>query len=153
MNINNAGGVSTFSGAIHGPGSIVKNGASLQFLSGDNSYTGRTTVNEGTLVLSSATSTSYTANPGGTLTLGFGNFCFSSLNAAGGTIHYNYPVIVGGFFYGAGTHDIANVTSFTAPPSARASLHAQFPTFAPTAAAHRQRRRLEWRLQHLCGID
>jgi len=38
------------------PGGIVKNGASIQFLSGDNSYTGRTTVNEGTLILSSGTS-------------------------------------------------------------------------------------------------
>jgi autotransporter-associated beta strand protein len=111
--IINGSGISPYSGAIRGSGSIIKDGPAIQFLNGENTYTGRTTVNGGTLILASGTSTSYTANNGSTLTLAFGDFGFSSLNAnPGGIIHYNYPVIIGGFFHGAGNHDISGVTSF-----------------------------------------
>ncbi len=113
LTINGVGGIATYAGAIHGTGGIHKSGGSIQFLTGDNTWLGPTTVDGGTLVLPTATSTSYTVNSGGILTLGFANLDFSSLHAnPGSVIHYNSPILVGGYLYGGGTHDIAGVTSF-----------------------------------------
>lgn len=58
------------SGNIFGSGSVTKTGAGTQILSGNNSYSGGTTVQAGTLVLSGAnTSTGDTTVTGGTLQL------------------------------------------------------------------------------------
>ena len=113
MNINGASGLAFYYGDISGSGSVVKSGGSTQTLAGANTYTGSTTVNGGTLVLDSATSSSYTANSGGTLRIPFGNFVFTSLRAnAGGTIVYDVSRVVGGFLRGTGTHNISSVRTF-----------------------------------------
>ena len=58
----------TYNGAMSGTGSFEKSGTGTVTLSGMNSYSGATTVNNGTLALSSSlTSSAVTINSGGTL--------------------------------------------------------------------------------------
>lgn len=52
LTINKTAGSNDFTGAINGTGQIVKTGAGTSILSGHNTYTGLTTVSNGTLVLS-----------------------------------------------------------------------------------------------------
>jgi autotransporter-associated beta strand protein len=54
LTVATSAGNATFSGRISGTGSLVKDGAGTQVLSGNNTYTGTTTVNSGTLQASSA---------------------------------------------------------------------------------------------------
>jgi len=58
LTVGAASGTTTFAGSIGGAGNLIKDGASTQVLSGTNDYTGTTTVNGGTLLLDSETSTS-----------------------------------------------------------------------------------------------
>jgi autotransporter-associated beta strand protein len=111
--ISGTGASATYAGSISGSGGITKNGPSAQTLAGQNTYSGPTTVNGGTLVLGSGSSASYTANGPGHINLEFGDLGHSALRVAGGgTIQYP-PVVFGGFIRGAqGTHDLKAVTSF-----------------------------------------
>lgn len=75
----------------NGSGGVAKNGAGTWTLSGANSYTGGTTVSNGTLQLSGSgtlgpTSGSLTVN-GGTLNLGGTNQTVGALNGSGGAIN------------------------------------------------------------------
>ncbi|MFN5244461.1 MAG: beta strand repeat-containing protein, partial [Novosphingobium sp.] len=71
LTVGTASGSTTFTGSIGGAGNLIKDGASTQVLSGTNDYTGTTTVNGGTLLLDSETSTSVLSNLSA-LTLGGG---------------------------------------------------------------------------------
>ncbi len=61
-------GGTTFSGAIHGSGNLVKDGTGTFTLSGNNSYTGTTTINDGSLQIGAGSTTG---------TLGTGNIILS----------------------------------------------------------------------------
>jgi autotransporter-associated beta strand protein/T5SS/PEP-CTERM-associated repeat protein len=113
LTINGATGNATYGGAISGNGGIVKSGGSTQTLAGQNTYTGPTIVNGGSLILKNGSSFAYTANGPGQLTLQFADLGRSSLRVAGGgTIHYP-PLVIGGVLRGGnGTHDITAVASF-----------------------------------------
>jgi autotransporter-associated beta strand protein len=54
LTVATSAGNATFSGRISGTGSLVKDGAGTQVLSGNNTYTGTTTVNSGTLQANAA---------------------------------------------------------------------------------------------------
>jgi fibronectin-binding autotransporter adhesin len=54
MTINGGSGKMTFSGAISGPGSLLKTGASTQVLAGTNTYGGSTSITGGALVIAAS---------------------------------------------------------------------------------------------------
>ncbi|QDB99456.1 autotransporter-associated beta strand repeat-containing protein [Mesorhizobium sp. 8] len=82
-------GENTIASNIGDSGRIVANGAGTWVLSGDNSYTGGTTVESGTLRAGSATAfnqlSSLTVN-GGTFDLGSYDYSFTRLDGTGGTV-------------------------------------------------------------------
>jgi fibronectin-binding autotransporter adhesin len=82
-------GVNTISGDLTGTGSVSINGAGTWVLSGNNSYTGTTTVTSGTLQAGSSTAfnslSSATVN-GGELDLGGFDTSFTRLDGTGGTV-------------------------------------------------------------------
>ena len=111
--ISGTGASATYTGSIAGSGGITKNGPSTQTLSGQNTYLGPTTVNEGTLVLTNSSSSSYTVNGSGRLQFGSGYFGHSSLRVSGGGTMRYPATVVGGFVRGSdGLHDIKEVASF-----------------------------------------
>src|SRR5208282_572531 len=89
LTINNTGS-NVYSGIIQGTGSLTKIGAGVLTLSGNNSYTGGTTVVAGTLRAGSAggfvSNTAYTVI-GGTLDLNNFKLTMSSLNGTGGVVN------------------------------------------------------------------
>ena len=88
LTVNNTG-TDVYSGLIQGTGSLSKLGPGTLTLSGNNSYTGGTTVVAGTLRAGSPggfpNNTAYTVN-GGTLDLNSFNLTMSSINGAGGIV-------------------------------------------------------------------
>lgn len=54
LTINGAGGAASFGGTITGPGSVLKTGGLAQTLARDNSFSGRTVINGGSIVLGHA---------------------------------------------------------------------------------------------------
>lgn len=106
----NASRPTTFSGAIVGPGSIVKNGGLTESLLGANTYTGSTTINDGKLITSTASTGGgdYITSEGTTLgvkSTGAGNsLAMSSLGFGNGAMEFDFA----GF---APTVAIANVTT------------------------------------------
>ncbi|MBZ9709428.1 autotransporter-associated beta strand repeat-containing protein [Mesorhizobium sp. ESP7-2] len=83
------GGVNTISSNITGSGSIAMNGAGTWVLSGNNSYTGTTTVTAGTLVAGGATAFNQLSGAtvdGGMLDLGGFDYGFTKLEGAGGQV-------------------------------------------------------------------
>ena len=82
-------GENTIASNISDSGRVVANGAGTWVLSGDNSYTGGTTVESGTLRAGSATAfnqlSSLTVN-GGTFDLGSYDYSFTRLDGTGGTV-------------------------------------------------------------------
>ena len=69
VTITNAGDTLSINGKIDGPGPLNKNGAGTLVLGGDNTYTGGTIVNAGTVVIKSAASL---GDSGGSLTFAGG---------------------------------------------------------------------------------
>ena len=59
-----------FEGAISGVGTLIKDDASTQVLSGANTYVGLTNVNAGTLIIASDTALGSTASPGSVTNVG-----------------------------------------------------------------------------------
>jgi autotransporter-associated beta strand protein len=82
-----------FSGVLYDAGSVTKTGSGTQILSGNNTYSGGTTVNAGTLVLSGAnTFTGDTTVTGGTLRLTHADALQNSTlvtSSSGGFIDFN----------------------------------------------------------------
>ncbi len=96
-----------FQNSISGTGSLVKNGAGGLGLFGTQSYTGTTTVNGGTLQISSDMSSSeIIVNSGATLSIQ-GNVSINDLTInAGGTVQQNgFTLTVNGDINTAGTYD------------------------------------------------
>src|SRR5262249_20323538 len=68
MGVDHSTDVLTLSGVISGPGGLTKVGPGIELLSRNNSYTGTTTVDDGTLVIDgSQTGSAVTVDSGGTL--------------------------------------------------------------------------------------
>ena len=111
----NSSAPQTFSGAISGGGGLTQNGGSMLTLTGNNTYTGPTTVSSGTLLVEgNNASTLFTVNSGSSLqfnaavvTLGYGSIGAPS----GGTVQYSNATINGGFLRGPGTHSTLPGTS------------------------------------------
>ncbi len=57
----------TYSGVISGSGALTKAGSGVLALSGSNTYSGRTTINQGELVVNGSLASPVTVNSGGTL--------------------------------------------------------------------------------------
>jgi mucin-19 len=74
--VDTTGGPVTLSGQLSGPGRLTKLGKNTLTLSGDNSYTGGTTISAGTLRLGSAGA----IGSSGTITFGGGTLQFSDSN-------------------------------------------------------------------------
>jgi fibronectin-binding autotransporter adhesin len=55
LTVGTSSGSTNFAGSIQGTGALIKDGASTQTLSGNNSYTGGTTISAGTITAGSAT--------------------------------------------------------------------------------------------------
>ena len=101
ITVNNAtfdvddGDTLTISGGIAGSGGVTKNGAGTLVLSGDNSFTGATTVNTGTLQATAAnalgSTSSVVVNTGGSLLVTAGNSInnTASVTLGGGTLSMN----------------------------------------------------------------
>jgi autotransporter-associated beta strand protein len=110
LTINGSTGSGLYAGSIDGTGSLVKSNGSSQTLNGALSYTGSTTVNGGTLLMTANASRSFTVD-GGTLQVPYADLGTKSFKAnPGGAILYQNATISGGFLRGAGSHDIGAVT-------------------------------------------
>ena len=72
----NRSDASTYSGVISGSGALTKQGAGTLTLSGNNSYTGGTTISDGVLALGSANA----AGASGTISFGGGTLQYSASN-------------------------------------------------------------------------
>jgi len=100
----------TYAGQINGTTSLIKTGAGILTLSGNNTYTGDTTVNDGTLTLSGTTSfTGNTTVNGGTLNL-FGTTTYTGdTTINGGTVTLIGPTsYAGDTTVNGGTFDVDN---------------------------------------------
>ena len=82
-------GLQSYSGNISGSGSLTKTGIGILTLSGSNIYAGHTTVNLGTLAVtsplslpSSGTTSTLTVNSGATLTLNVGTLAWAASNVS-----------------------------------------------------------------------
>ena len=99
MGNNNAN--TTFSGILEGPGSLTKIGSGTLTLTSSNTYTGPTTVTQGTLVVDGRLSSSAVSVNGGTLG-GTGYLSSITVNAGGtlapgdslGTLHVTSSLIL-----------------------------------------------------------
>jgi autotransporter-associated beta strand protein len=107
LTIGNSSGP-TFSGIIQGDGSLVKSGTGTQILSGDNTFTGTTTVTAGTLQLGNGGTTGSVA--GGLAVSGAGSLAISrsdnlslgiSISGTGGLIKSGVGTLT---ITGANTH-------------------------------------------------
>ncbi len=86
LTLSPSGGSTTFSGTIQGSGSLsaislVINGSGTQVLAGRNTYTGPTTINQGTLLVNGLLASPVTVNSGGMLG---GSGSLSSVTVASG---------------------------------------------------------------------
>ncbi|TPM87911.1 autotransporter-associated beta strand repeat-containing protein, partial [Mesorhizobium sp. B2-1-5] len=106
----------TWSGVISGTGTMVKSGTGTLFLSGNNTYTGATIVDAGTLVANgSILFSSLTVNAGATLG---GTGSVGSATLAGGTLSPGNSIgtinIIGNLAFGAGSVYAVEVSGSTA---------------------------------------
>lgn len=81
----NQEGDTEFAGSISGDGSLIKEGEGTLNLTGDNTYTGPTDVNEGILAVNGSVTSDVTVNDGGTLG-GNGTITGSTAITAGGKV-------------------------------------------------------------------
>lgn len=115
-----AGYASTFSNDISGTAGLIKLGAGSLALTGNNSYTGNTHLNGGTLIAYQQANLGNTTNAlrfnGGTLKFG-ANFMLTRdllLGAKGGTLHLNgYDHLQGSQISGSGRFNVTGGGSFT----------------------------------------
>lgn len=100
----------SYGGNIDGDGSVTKTGVGTQALAGHNSFTGKVTVQGGTLTMASSAASEYEVNAFGTLRLGERNLGLAVVQAnAGGQVVYTSTTLNGGQLIGPGGHDIGAV--------------------------------------------
>ncbi len=79
-----------FAGIISGSGSLVKEGTGTFTLSGSNAFIGGTTIDEGTLALSSGgsleSSSGILTGPSGTFLVGSGTYAVKKIDGSGSTV-------------------------------------------------------------------
>ena len=106
LTLSPSGGSSTFSGMIRGGGtlgtiSLVVSGSGVQVLAGSNTYTGPTTINQGTLLVNGSLVSPVTVNSGGTLG-GTGNLASGTVSSGGaiapgsalGSLHFSGALVL-----------------------------------------------------------
>jgi autotransporter-associated beta strand protein len=84
---------STYSGTLYGPGGLNKIGAGTLLLTGSNTYSGTTAVNQGELVVNGSLTSPVTVNSGGKLA-GTGNLSSVTINSGGHIAPGNSPGIL-----------------------------------------------------------
>ncbi len=94
-------GPGTYAGVMSGTGAFTKDNVGSLTLSGQNTYTGATTINAGTLILGNATgtlhdSTALSIASGGTLELGAASETVGSFAGAGSIVLGSYSLTAGG---------------------------------------------------------
>jgi autotransporter-associated beta strand protein/T5SS/PEP-CTERM-associated repeat protein len=100
----------SYGGSIDGDGSLTKTGVGNQVLAGRNSFTGKVSVQGGTLTMGSSGASEYEVGPFGTLRLGERNLGFAVVQAqGGGQVVYTATTVSGGTLVGPGSHDISAV--------------------------------------------
>ena len=82
LSVGNNNSNTTFSGAIGGLGSLIKIGSGALTLTGTNTYSGPTTINQGGLIVNGSLASPVTVNSGGTLS-GVGSLTSATVNAGG----------------------------------------------------------------------
>jgi fibronectin-binding autotransporter adhesin len=102
-----SGTTTEISGAITGTGGTTKEGLGTLLLSGDNTYTGNTEINAGTLSLSSSTSNNNIDDSVSIIVGSDGTFDVSAITASGGFQLANGQTL-------AGTGDVNGATQMTA---------------------------------------
>jgi autotransporter-associated beta strand protein len=95
LTIGTSSGTTTFAGVISGTGGLIKDGGSTQVITGANTFTGSTTINNGSVTAAAGSgnaalgsSTDLTVNSGGTLLLGASDQInnTAAVTLAGGTL-------------------------------------------------------------------
>jgi fibronectin-binding autotransporter adhesin len=101
LTVNNTAGAVTFAGVLSGiRGSLTKSGAGRLYLDATNTYSGPTTINGGTVLLSVAggvpQTSAVTVAAGATLDMFFNYVTIGSLAGAGNVLLGNYSLTTGG---------------------------------------------------------
>lgn len=110
LTLNGTAGHYSFSGAIGGEGSLLKQGGSTQSLLGANSFAGSVRVEQGQLIMASGAAFEYQVSPGARLQLGERSLGGAVVNAQlGGSVSYTHSTLSGGLLMGGGMHDIGAV--------------------------------------------
>ncbi len=142
INVND-GASGTHAGDIDGSGGLTKIGGGLLELTGDSTYTGPTTVNEGTLAVNGSIVSATTVNDGGRLG-GSGELGAVTVSEGGvfapgnsiGTITVNGNLTLAGLFEveinAAGESDLAIVNGLVDLTGATLSILAEDATYAPS---------------------
>lgn len=82
LSVGNNNSNTTFSGAIGGLGSLIKIGSGTLTMTGTNTYSGATAINQGALIVNGSLASPVTVNSGGTLG-GVGSLTSATVNAGG----------------------------------------------------------------------
>ena len=90
INVGSNNASTAFSGTLNGPGSLTKIGNGTLLLTGSNRYTGRTTVNQGELLVDGSLASPVTVNSGGMLG-GSGSLTIATV-ASGGSLSPGSPL-------------------------------------------------------------